>query len=65
MKNSPNTTKLQRTNILYKYECNVGDCEPQVPIYTGYTRTTFPAELQCISNLERRSNTARISTAAH
>ena len=22
MKNSPNTTKLQRTNILYKYECN-------------------------------------------
>ena len=29
MKNSPNTTKLHRTNILYKYECNVGDCEPQ------------------------------------
>ena len=21
MKNIPNTTKLQRTNILYKYEC--------------------------------------------
>ena len=32
MKNSPNTTKLQRTNILYKYECNVGDCEPQAYI---------------------------------
>ena len=39
MKNSPNTTKLQRTNILYKYECNVGDCEPQG--YIGYTRTTL------------------------
>ena len=39
MKNSPNTTKLQRTNILYKYECNVGDCEPQA--YIGYTRTTL------------------------
>ena len=39
MKNSPNTTKLQRTNILYKYECNVGDCEPQT--YIGYTRTTL------------------------
>ena len=39
MKNSPNTTKLQRTNILYKYECNVGDCEPQA--YIGYTQTTF------------------------
>ena len=30
---------LQRTNILYKYECNVGDCEPQA--YIGYTRTTL------------------------
>ena len=39
MKNSPNTTKLQRTNILYKYECNVGDCEPQA--YIGYTQTTL------------------------
>ena len=39
MKNIPNTTKLQRTNILYKYECNVGDCEPQA--YIGYTRTTL------------------------
>ena len=39
MKNSPNTNKLQRTNILYKYECNVGDCEPQA--YIGYTRTTL------------------------
>ena len=39
MKNSPNATKLQRTNILYKYECNVGDCEPQA--YIGYTRTTL------------------------
>ena len=39
MKNSPNTTELQRTNILYKYECNVGDCEPQA--YIGYTRTTL------------------------
>ena len=39
MKNSPNTTKLQRTNILYKYECNVGDCEPQA--YIGYTHTTL------------------------
>ena len=39
MKNSPNTTKLQRTNILYKYECNVGDCETQP--YIGYTRTTL------------------------
>ena len=37
--NSPNTTKLQRTNVLYKYECNVGDCEPQA--YIGYTRTTL------------------------
>ena len=37
MKNSPNTIKLQRTNILY--ECNVGDCEPQA--YIGYTRTTL------------------------
>ena len=39
MKNSPNTTKLQRTNILYKYECNVGDCEPQE--YIGYKRKTL------------------------
>ena len=39
MNNSPNTTKLQRTNILYKYECNVGDCEPQA--YIEYTRKTL------------------------
>ena len=39
MKNSPNTNKLQRTNILYKYECNVGNCEPQA--YIGCTRTTL------------------------
>ena len=39
MKNSPNRTKLQRTNILYKYECNVGDCEPQE--YIGYKRKTL------------------------
>ena len=63
MKNSPNTTKLQRTNILYKYECNVGDCEPQA--YLGYTRTTLSPELQCTSNLELRSSTARISITAH
>ena len=43
MKNSPNKTKLQRTNILYKYECNVGDCEPQA--YIGYTRTTLSHRL--------------------
>ena len=44
MKNSPNTNKLQRTfNILYKYECNVGDCEPQA--YIGYTRTTLSCRI--------------------
>ena len=39
MKNSPNKNKLHRTTILYKYECNVRDCEPQA--YIGYTRTTL------------------------
>ena len=43
MKNNPNTNKLQRTNILYKYECNVGDCEPQA--YIGCTRTTLSCRI--------------------
>ena len=43
MKNNPNTNKLQRTNILYKYECNVGDCEPQA--YIGYTRTALSCRI--------------------
>ena len=41
MKNSPNTTKLQRTNILYKYECNVGIVSPK-HIYRIYTNNPFP-----------------------
>ena len=48
MKNSPNTTKLQRTNILYKYECNVGDCEPQA--YIGYTRTTLSRRITMLEH---------------
>ena len=45
VKNSPNTNKLQRTkfNILYEYECNVGDCEPQS--YIGYSRTTLSCRI--------------------
>ena len=43
MKNSPNTEKLQRTSVLYKYECKIGDFEPQT--YIGYIRTTLSCRI--------------------
>ena len=36
---------LKQTNIVYKYTCNVGDCELQNSTYIGMTTTTLSRRL--------------------
>ena len=47
MKNSPDVRKpeTQRTNIIYEYSCNTGDCELLPSKYIGVTVTTLSRRL--------------------
>ena len=47
MKNdqSPPTSDLQKTNLVYEYICDIGDCERLQNSYIGVTRTTLSRRL--------------------
>ena len=46
MKNSPPPhPTLKRTNVVYEYKCNMGDCEHLPSSYIGMTTTTLSSRL--------------------
>ena len=49
MKNSPNcdVDDLRKTNVVYKYKCNQGDCQLLNSTYIGMTRTRLTRRLTC------------------